>query len=457
MAKSATKDMTVGSPMKLILQFCIPLFFGMLFQQFYNMMDTMIVGKFLGVHALAAVGTTGSINFMIIGFCMGVCNGFAIPVAQKFGAGDYHSLRKFVANSVWLSVAFAAVTTVTVCVLCRQILQWMNTPTDIIDGAYSYIFVIFLGIPVIYLYNLTSAIIRSLGDSKSPLVFLIISSVLNIILDLVMILVFRMGVAGAAWATVISQGISGVGCLLYMMKQFEILKITRDEWKLERDCVGTLCNMGIPMGLQYSITAIGSVILQTAVNTLGSMSVAAVTAGSKVSMFFCCPFDAMGSTMATYAGQNVGAGKLNRVSKGMKSCCLLGLIYAIIACVVLVLFGSDISMLFLDAGETEILKNAGLFLAVNSAFYFPLALVNIVRFTIQGLGFSRLAILAGVAEMFARSIVALGFVPVFGYVAACFASPMAWIFADLFLIPAYCYVIRKLEKVLGIKQVEEIA
>lgn len=457
MAKSATKDMTVGSPMKLILQFCIPLFFGMLFQQFYNMMDTMIVGKFLGVHALAAVGTTGSINFMIIGFCMGVCNGFAIPVAQKFGAGDYHSLRKFVANSVWLSVAFAAVTTVTVCILCRQILQWMNTPTDIIDGAYSYIFVIFLGIPVIYLYNLTSAIIRSLGDSKSPLVFLIISSVLNIILDLVMILVFRMGVSGAAWATVISQGISGVGCLLYMMKRFESLKITRDEWKLERDCVGTLCNMGIPMGLQYSITAIGSVILQTAVNTLGSMSVAAVTAGSKVSMFFCCPFDAMGSTMATYAGQNVGAGKLDRVSKGMKSCCLLGLIYAIIACGVLVLFGSDISMLFLDAGETEILKNAGLFLAVNSAFYFPLALVNIVRFTIQGLGFSRLAILAGVAEMFARSIVALGFVPVFGYAAACFASPMAWIFADLFLIPAYCYVIRKLEKVLGKKQVEEFA
>lgn len=219
MAKSATKDMTVGSPMKLILQFCIPLFLGMLFQQFYNMMDTMIVGKFLGVHALAAVGTTGSINFMIIGFCMGVCNGVAIPVAQKFGAGDYHSLRKFVANSVWLSVAFAAVTTVTVCILCRQILQWMNTPTDIIDGAYSYIFVIFLGIPVIYLYNLTSAIIRSLGDSKSPLVFLIISSVLNIILDLVMILVFRMGVSGAAWATVISQGISGVGCLLYMMKR----------------------------------------------------------------------------------------------------------------------------------------------------------------------------------------------------------------------------------------------
>ncbi len=456
MAKSATKDMTVGSPMKLILQFCVPLFFGMLFQQFYNMMDTMIVGKFLGVHALAAVGATGSINFMIIGFCMGVCNGFAIPVAQRFGAGDYHSLRKFVANSVWLAIAFAAVMTVTVCLLCRQILQWMNTPGDIMDGAYSYIFIIFMGIPVIYLYNLTSGIIRSLGDSRSPLVFLIISSILNIILDLVMILVFRMGVAGAAWATVISQGVSGVACLIYMMKRFEILKIKKEEWKADSRCIGTLCNMGIPMGLQYSITAIGSVILQTAVNTLGSMFVAAVTAGSKVSMFFCCPFDAMGSTMATYAGQNVGAGKLERVSKGMKSCCLLGLIYSVIACIVLVLFGSTISLLFLDAGETVIVKDAGFFLMLNSLFYFPLALVNIVRFTIQGLGFSRLAILAGVAEMVARSIVALGFVPVFSYAAACFANPMAWIFADLFLIPAYCYVMRRLYRTIGRKAAENI-
>ena len=172
MAKSVTKDMTNGSPMKLILQFCIPLFFGMLFQQFYSMMDTVIVGKFLGVNALAAVGATGSINFMIIGFCMGVCNGFAIPVAQQFGAGDYHALRKYVANSAWLTIAFAGVMTVGVCALCRQILMWMNTPSDIMDGAYGYIFIIFLGIPVTYLYNLLSGIIRSLGDSKSPLIFL---------------------------------------------------------------------------------------------------------------------------------------------------------------------------------------------------------------------------------------------------------------------------------------------
>lgn len=448
MAKSVTKDMTNGSPMKLILQFCIPLFFGMLFQQFYSMMDTVIVGKFLGVSALAAVGATGSINFMIIGFCMGVCNGFAIPVAQQFGAGDYHALRKYVANSAWLSIVFAGVMTAAVCVLCRRILLWMNTPADILDGAYSYIFVIFLGIPVIYLYNLLSGIIRSLGDSKSPLIFLIFSSVLNIILDMVLILVFHMGVSGAAWATVISQAISGVACLIYMIKRFDILKMSRDEWRADGIYVKNLCNMGIPMGLQYSITAIGSVILQTSVNTLGSLAVAAIAAASKIGMFFCCPFDAMGSTMATYAGQNVGAGRLERVSRGMKSTCVLGLVYSVLAFLVLAFFGKTIALLFVSPSEHAILQDVNSYLVITAAFFFPLALVNIVRFTIQGLGFSRFAILAGVCEMAARSLVGLGFVPVFGYIAACFASPVAWICADLFLIPAYLYVMKKLYRMM---------
>lgn len=449
MAKSVTRDMTVGSPIRLILQFCIPLFFGMLFQQFYNMMDMLIVGQFLGVQALAAVGATGSINFMIIGFCMGVCNGFAIPVAQRFGAGDYHSLRKYVGNSVWLSIAFAGVMTVVVCVLCRQILLWMNTPLDIIDGSYSYIFVIFLGIPAVYLYNLLSGIIRSLGDSKSPLFFLVFSSILNIVLDIVLILAFGMGVAGAAWATVISQLVSGAACLFYMVRRFDILKMSKDEWRVDANCVGVLCNMGIPMGLQYSITAIGSVILQAAVNSLGSASVAAVAAGSKISMFFCCPFDAMGSTMATYAGQNMGAGKLERISQGMKSTCLLGFGYSILACIVLVCFGGAVALLFVNPSETEIIQQVSWFLAANSAFYFPLALVNIVRFTIQGLGFSKSAIFAGVCEMLARSIVAIAFVPIFGYAAICFASPAAWVFADLFLILAYWYIMKRLRRAMS--------
>ncbi|MEG0688291.1 MAG: MATE family efflux transporter, partial [Hungatella sp.] len=324
MAKKTTKDMTNGSPMKLILSFLIPMLFGLLFQQFYNMMDTIIVGKYLGVQALASVGSTGSINFMIIGFCMGICSGFSIPVAQKFGERNETALRRYVANGAWLALAFSIVMTGLVCFLCRDILIWMNTPEDIIDGAYSYIFVIFLGIPATYLYNLLSGTIRSLGDSTTPLFFLLISSVLNIILDLFTILVLGMGVAGAAWATVISQATSGILCLLYMRKKFDILKMQGDEWKPDRYAMRILCGMGIPMGLQYSITAIGSVILQTSVNSLGSIAVASVTAGSKISMFFCCPFDAMGATMATYGGQNIGARKPDRIDQGMKSCVLLG-------------------------------------------------------------------------------------------------------------------------------------
>ncbi len=325
-----------------------------------------------------------------------------------------------------------------VCLLCKNILRWMRTPDDIMQGAYSYIFIIFLGIPVIYLYNLLSGFIRSLGDSKSPLMFLIVSSLLNIGLDLLLIINFKMGVAGAAWATVISQGISGMLCL--------ILNLSREEWKIDGGCIKTLCNMGIPMGLQYSITAIGSVILQTSVNTLGSMAVASVTAANKVGMFFCCPFDAMGSTMSTYAGQNLGAGQLKRVTKGVLSCCLIGLVYAAAAFLVLFLFSTNLALLFLDADETAILGNVRLYLLIGSAFYFPLALVNIIRFTIQGLGYSKLAVVAGICEMAARAGVGAFLVPAAGYIGACFASPLAWIFADLFLIPAYIYVIKALQQ-----------
>ena len=236
---------------------------------------------------------------MIIGFCTGACSGFAIPVAQKFGAGDYTGMRKFVANAGWLSAVFAVVMTTVVGALCMNILQWMNTPEDIIQGAYDYIFVIFLGIPVTYLYNMLAGIIRSLGDSKTPVYFLLLSSLMNIGLDFFTILVLGMGVGGPALATVISQGISAVLCLVYMLRHYPILHMKNGEWKPDGRMLGTLCSMGIPMGLQYSITAIGSVVLQTAVNSLGSMAVAAVSTGSKVSMFFCCPFDALGGTMAT--------------------------------------------------------------------------------------------------------------------------------------------------------------
>ena len=250
MARSVTKDMTEGSPLKLIVGFFVPMLFGLLFQQLYNMADIIIVGKCLGVSALASVGATSSINFMIIGFCTGVCSGFAIPAAQKFGERNEKALRRFVANSAWLAAIFSVVMTTVVCLLCHQILLWMRTPEDIIEGSYAYIFVIFLGIPATYLYNLLSCTMRSLGDSTTPLVFLFFSSVLNVGLDFFSILVLRMGVEGAAWATVISQAVSGVLCLLYMKRKFTILRMQGDEWKPNRRYMRTLCNMGVPMGLQ---------------------------------------------------------------------------------------------------------------------------------------------------------------------------------------------------------------
>lgn len=445
-----TRDMTAGSPMKLILGFSVPLLFGYLFQQFYSLVDTLIVGRYLGVDALAAVGSTGSLNFLVIGFCMGVCNGFAIPLSHKFGARDYKGMRAFMMNSIYLSAAFAVIMTLLTVVFCRPILQLMHTPDNIIDDAYIYIVIIFAGIPATYLYNLVSGIIRSMGDSKTPVVFLTLASVINIVLDLLFILSFHMGVAGAALATVLSQVVSGVGCVIYSMKRFELLHTEKEERKVNFSYMGTLCGMGIPMGLQYSITAIGSVVLQSAVNTLGSGAVAAMTAGSKIGMFFCCAYEALGSTMATYGGQNVGAKKLERIKGGLIAGAILGIGYSILAFVVLFFAGDALAMFFVESAETAIIADVRMFLLINSAFYIALSFVNNVRFLIQGMGYSKFAILAGVFEMAARTLVGFVFVPKFGFVAACFASPVAWIFADAFLFPAYAHVYKRTKKILGI-------
>ncbi len=441
-----TKDMTNGSPMKLILGFSVPLFFGMLFQQFYNLMDTLIVGQFLGVDALAAVGSTGSVNFLIIGFCMGVCSGFAIPLSHRFGEGDHEGLRRYMMNAVYLSAAFAAVMTVLTVVFCRPVLRLMQTPDNIMNDAYTYIVIIFAGIPATYLYNLISGIIRSLGDSRTPVVFLTIAALLNIALDLLFIIVCGMGVAGAALATVASQLIAGAGCVAYSLKHFEILHVNRAERGISRAYLKVLLNMGVPMGLQYSITAIGSVVLQSAVNTLGSSAVASMTAAGKISMFFSTPFDAMGTTMATYGGQNVGAGKLTRIREGLRACSLLGIGYSLIAFVVMFFTGERLVMFFVESANAEVIANAHQLLVVNSCFFIPLAFVNIIRFLIQGMGYSRFAVFAGVFEMIARAFVGFALVPVFGFTAACFAGPVAWIFADAFLFPAYAHVYKKTEQ-----------
>ena len=441
-----TKDLTEGNPMSLILGFSVPVLLGYLFQQFYNVTDTVIVGKCLGVQALAAVGSTGAVNFLIIGFVLGVCSGFAIPVSQRFGAKDYSAMRRFISNSMYLCIGFSIVMTVLTVVFCRPLLLLMQTPADIVNRADDYIRVIFAGIPLIFLYNMVSGIIRALGDSRTPVYFLVLSSVLNIGLDLLFIMTFHWDVTGAALATVISQGVSGFACLIYMKKKFAVIQAQGDERKINRRACSQLTASGVPMGLQYSITAVGSVILQSSVNTLGSTAVAAVTAAGKVSQFFCSVFDALGTTMATYGGQNTGAGKTSRLGEGLRDSMILGSIYAVIVLTVYFFFGRYFVMLFMDRSETAIIDSARIFLIQNAAAYILLAGVNNFRFLIQGMGFSRFAVLSGVFEMIARTLMGIFLVPRFGLFSAGFASPFAWFLADCFLIPAFLYCRRKLDR-----------
>jgi len=429
--------MTTGSPVRLIFGFALPLLGGMLFQQLYNLVDTMIVGRFLGVQALAGVGATGSINFLVLGFCMGVCSGFSIPVAQCFGAREEGRMREFAANAIYLAAAFAlAITTVTV-LLCRHILTAMGTPEDCFEQAYQYIVVIFGGIPFMILYNLCSGFLRSLGDSRTPLFFLILSSVLNVGLDLTLILVFHMGVMGASLATVISQAISGLLCLGWIVFKVPALHISGARWRVRRRRMIVLCTYGIPMGMQYSITAIGSVILQVAVNSLGSLYVAAMTAAIKVLNFLACPFDALGSTMATYGAQNVGAGRYDRLDKGLLTASAMGFIYSAGALAVAWFGGRGLTQMFVSDGSQELIRLAHQYMVMQVIFYPPLTLVNVVRFMIQGMGLSGLAVIAGVLEMIARSITGIFLVPVLGFTGVTLGSPLAWILADAFLIPAY--------------------
>lgn len=440
-----TKELTKGNILKIIYDFSVPILFGLLFQQLYNVVDTIIVGKFLGIQALAALGSTGSLNFLIIGFCIGICAGFSIPIARRFGARDYDEMRKFTAGTVILSVLIALVLTVLTVIFCRPLLSLMQTPADIFDRAASYIRIIYMGIPFIILFNMVSSILRALGNSRTPLYFLVIASVLNILLDLLFILVFHWDVAGAALATVLAQGVAGIICLIYMRKKFDVLRLNREDWNIKGYHLWQLCRDGIPMGLQFSITAIGAVVLQVAVNGLGSIIVAVVTTAQKIGMFFFTPFDALGTTMATFTGQNTGAREFDRLKKGVLFSCLIGMVYSLLAFGVMSFFGIQLGSLFIEAGHPEVLVLIREFLMFMSGFYILLTLVHIVRFSIQGMGYSGFAIFAGVFEMIGRTVVALVFVPLYGFRAVCLASPVAWILADLFLVPAFFLCLKKLK------------
>ena len=414
-----TKDLTSGNPFKIILLFTLPLMLGNLFQQFYSLADTIIVGRFVGVNALAAVGATGSVNYLILGFVIGMCNGFAIPIAQLFGAHDDSDLRRHVANATWLCIAWGVVLTVVTVALTRPIMELMQTP---------------------------SAIMRALGDSKTPLYFLVLTSAVNIVLDLVLIINFNMGVLGAAVATDVSQAISGVISLIYLIKKFKILHMARDEWKYSRSTCRRLSAMGLPMGLQCTITAVGGVIMQWAVNGLGSSVVAAITAAGKTQNLLSCALESIGTAMATYAGQNLGAARLDRVRSGVKSSYIMVVAYSVLAFIALHFGDVVIIGLFLDTKtEVEIVAMARDYMFWNSLFFIPLGALIVWRYTIQGLGYSTLAMMAGVAEMVARTVIALVLIPVLGYFGAELSNPVAWVAACLFLYPAYLWTVKHLE------------
>ena len=421
-------------------------FFGNLLQQTYSLVDAAIVGKFLGINALASVGASTSVVFLILGFCNGCCGGFGIPVAQKFGARDYSTMRSYVSVSLKLAAGMSVVIALVTSIFCADILRIMRTPENIFEGAYAYLLVTFIGVPFTFFYNLLSSIIRALGDSKTPFWFLLFAAVLNIILDLFCILVLGWGVAGAAIATVFSQGLSAVLCYIYMYRKFEILQGTPKERRFQSKLAKTLLYIGVPMGLQFSITAIGSIMLQSANNALGTACVAAFTSAMRIKMFFICTFESLGIAMATYSGQNYGAGKPERVWLGIKASALMMIVYAAFTFVLLMVGAKYFALIFVDPSETEILLDTELFLHISCMFFPMLGLLCILRYTIQGVGYTNLAMFSGVAEMIARILVSIYAVPAFGFIAVCYGDPMAWIAADLFLVPAFIYVYRRLKK-----------
>ena len=431
-----THDLTSGKPLKMVLQFTIPVLLGLLLQQVYSVVDTAIVGHALGVMALGGVGATSSVNYLVIGFCTGLCTGMAIPVAQAFGANDVRQLRRYIGNCVWLCVIVSAVLLALTLPACRLLLTAMGTPEEEMSYAFDYIFVIFIGIPAVILYNMGACVLRALGDSRSPVWFLAIASLINIVLDLLTVCVLDWGVRGAAVATVVSQAVSGILCVWYMRRRFPVLRMEKDDWQLRRREASRLLGMGVPVGLQCSITAIGSVILQTAVNSLGAICVAGVAAATKLFQLFCCPYDALAMAATNFVGQNLGAGKYDRIRQGIFACCLLGVIYCAVH-FLLAQFGTPYAiLLFIRPEEAEaVLPFAWKMCRMDAYFGLFLMLVNVLRLSIQGMGYSRLSLLSGVLEMVARIFISVWAVPQFGFAAACMANPLAWVLANCFLIP----------------------
>lgn len=449
------KDMTSGSPLKIILLFSLPVLLGNIFQQFYNMVDTIIVGQYLGEDALAAVGSTGCLMFLVLGFANGVAQGFGVMVSHAFGAKDGKRLKHYVAVSLMLTVIISLILTIPTVLASRQFLHLMKTPDNIIDLADSYIKVIFAGIFLTMAYNVASGILRGIGDSKTPLYFLILSSFLNIFLDVFLIVVVKLGTAGAAYATIIAQGVSAFFCFVYMFRKFDILKTEKDDYYLDGQSVFQMLSIGVPMALSYSITAIGTMILQAAVNIFGSTVVAAFTAASKVENLSTQTMPTIGTAISTYCGQNLGAGKHERIYEGMKKGFFICIVISLMASAVCVFGGEFIVGWFVNNPSQEIYTYAMQYLDTVSWFMLPLAWIFFYRNALQGLNRGLVPMLSGVVELICRLLVIALMLSRFGYWSIRLASPITWLATGIMLIIAYYIWEHKDRKLHGKMSTEE--
>lgn len=444
--KSGTTDLTVGKPLFQILRFALPLVLGTLFQQLYSFADTVIVGRCLGTDALGAVGTTYSLNFLILGFVQGACVGFGIPVAETFGAKDKGGLRKYLFNGALLCVVLSVVFTIFTTLMAGPLLQLIHTPEELYADAVLYIRILFLGIPATVLYNYASSVLRAMGDSQHPFYFLLAASVLNIGLDYLLIVSMGMGVDGAALATVLSQLLSGGLCAFWFFTRTakqEELTFRGQSSLLSAGHCKRLAYIGFPMGFEYSVSAIGAVIMQDAINLLGSTAVAAQTAGEKIRQMFTLPMESVGMAMATYVGQNHGAHRTDRIKQGIKDGCTIQLTYCVAAWVVIFFIKPYAVGLVLGDADPAVTAGAIQYLAIMSMLFCFHGLLMIFRNTLQGLGYSVQAIISGVGELIGRSLGGLLAVKTgLGYVGICLSNPFAWGLAML-----YCmFMVRRVLK-----------
>lgn len=446
MSADTTNDMTSGSPVRLILQFMIPVCLGNIFQQFYNVADSIVAGQFIGVNALAAIGSTGSLMFFVTGWLNGLSSGFAILVSQRFGARRYDQMRHYVAMSIYLAAAFAIVMTAGLLILNEPILRVMNFSDEIMPDVTAYMGIIYAGLIVTAAYNSLAAFLRALGDSKSPLYFLIISAVINVALDIAFIVWFGMGVEGCAYATVIAQGISALLCFVYILKKFPILHLKKEDFRISFRSFGHLLSLGIPMGLQFSITAIGTIIVQGAVNVYGEIYMAGFAAAGKLQNIIATVFTAFGATIATFVGQNRGAGKMDRVKTGVKYTQIMILIWSVVTMALVFFFGKYMMLLFVSASETEVIDAASVYFRTVFWCYPFLGSIFLYRNTLQGMGYGLVPMLGGVFELAARSAIVMTVAGRTSFAGVCLSDPAAWIAALIPLVPYYIYTMRKWEK-----------